>query len=248
MKLKHFITESSEAEVKKWFKVEGKLTETPDGIVVDGNLQIIGGKVLPELPFKIAEVTGEFSMENAKITSLKNFPDRADVIIVDGNPTLTSFAGGEGIVCDEFSAVGCGVVNLQGCPSAKSYKFRRSARLESTKGLNTSQQIESVLIDLCPMLTDIDELTKRIAGSRQGKSTITYNQEINLLKLILVNGNPGYLNFNIAFPDDTGMNPQEKNVLKNLQNLFSEFKGKGLSSTIEFIRRYYNEAGEVTRF
>lgn len=246
MKLKHFITESAEAEVKKWFKVEGKLTETPDGIVVDGDLRIIPGKALPELPFKIAEVTGEFSMENAKLTSLKNFPDRADVIVIDGNTSLTSLAGGEHIVCEEFIATGCGLVNLEGCPSAKFFNFRRSPRLESTKGLNTSQEIISIVLDSCPMLTDIDELTRRVGSSKQKSSKITYNQEMNVLKLVLVSGTPGYLNFDILFPQ--GSNPQEKNILKNLQNLFSEFKGKGYKNTIEFIRRFYNEAGDVTRF
>lgn len=246
MKLKNFIVESFEAEVKKFFKVSGKISQTPEGIVVDGDLSIISTKTLSEIPWKIHEVTGEFSVENSKLSSLKNFPDRAEVIIVSGNAELTSLAGGEHIICEEFDASNTGITDLTGCPSATIFNFRNCPNLRSTKGLNTNQPIRMIELDRSPNLEDITELTKKIGGSKLGRSTVDFNPAGSFLRLVLVNGLPGYLNFDIVFPKSSDRATQK--TQQDVQNIFAEFKGKGLSSAIELIRRYHNEGGDISAF
>lgn len=223
MKQKRIISEAvSENEVKALFVIDGRMSVSTTGVVIDGDIATKPHKKIPRLPFKISRVSQDCYIEDCGLESLENFPEEASAIYINGNPIRT-LAGGENIVCHSFIASNTELENLEGGPSAVNYSFRNCKEIVSTRGLPTDR-IELINLDGCLNLKDISNLTADLGRPFEKASKIEYTPHLPLLKIILMNGKRGYMPFEIL------------NLPAKLKTIEREYKGKGWGNAIELIR------------
>ena len=212
--------------IKAVFTVAGDIEEGPDGLIVYGDLENKVGKKYPKLPFKVASVSGVFDFETCGLTSFENFPSKADTINVQENP-IVSLRGAEDIQCRAFMADRTDLVTLAHAPTARIYKFRDCKELVSTVGLPTAE-IQEIDLSKCGKLTNISNLTEFLGADREFrlKSKIYYNPELPLLKIILLNGKPGYIPFDI----------DQSSIPAGIRSIIQEYTGKGWGNALNLIR------------
>lgn len=218
---------ATEADLKKIFDIDGPIEITSDAVNVDGNVYSKEGVRLTNIPVKFGRVTGNFDMAGYQsLVSLENFPDTANKIRISRNTVMKTLEGGENIVCNTFDAKGSSLENLNGCPTAEIYNFAQCKNLESTDGIPTSK-LSAVSLEGCLNVRSIKNLMAQIpTASTSTKSIIEWNPHLPLVWLVLNNGKPGYLNFDVRAPKTN----------RELSKIIEDFRGKGLGVAMEFIR------------
>ena len=219
----------TEADLKQYFIIHGDVEFTPDGIVVEGDIESKRGKKLTEIPFKFHKVTGSFDMQDYKdLESLVNFPRICGHIEISGNEAMEHIEGGEDIICDKFQADWSNLVDLTGVPKAKHYSFNGSTKLSSTKGL-PMDEIRSIDLGDCLNLKNIKNLTAPVGNTRDYSSKISYNSNLPLIGLILLAGQKDRLQFEI---DTRGVKVGNSAMIRILQ----DYRGRGLGNALELAR------------
>lgn len=230
-KSKKIINEAAtptEADLKQYFIIHGDVEFTPDGIVVNGDIESKRGKKLTEIPFKFHKVTGAFDMQDYKdLESLVNFPRVCGHIEISGNEAMDHIDGGEDIVCDKFQADWSNIVDLKGLPQAEHYSFNGCTKLVSTEGL-PMDEIRSIDLSDCPNLKNIRNLSTPISNTRDYRSKISYNPNLPLIGLILMAGQADRLKFEI---DTRGV----KNAAM-IDRIMQDYRGRGLGNALELAR------------
>lgn len=219
----------TEADIKKFFKVEGSVSITPDGIDVDGDVYSLRGPGLVEIPFKFNNVSGSFDMQDyKKLKSLNNFPNQCDSIDISSNEGMDTLVGGENLVCNSFVAEYTKLKSLEGSPRAKTYSFEDSDELQTTEGLQMSD-IESINLRGCSSVSVIKNLTEPLGREVKATSIITYNPTLPLAGLVLNAGKKGRLDLKMDLGADKSLNGKLKPILM-------DFNGRGLGVAMELIR------------
>ena len=222
----------TEADVKKFFKIEGSISITPDGVDVDGDVLSLRGPNLVEIPFKFNNVSGVFDVQDyKKLKSLNNFPNQCAYIDISSNEAMDSLVGGDNIVCEKFIAEYSQLKTLEGCPRAKIYSFEESSELQTTDGLQMTD-IESINLVGCSSLKVIKNLTEPLGRSiseHAATSLISYNPTLPLAGLVLNAGKKDRLNLKMDLGNDKSLNGKLKPILM-------DFNGRGLGVAMELIR------------
>lgn len=217
----------SEADVKKYFNIDGSIEFTQDGINVEGDVvsKQSGSSKIDKIPFKFNTVSGTFDVQDFnKLKTLENFPRQCTVIDISGNSAMTEFIDGADIVCDKLLADWSGLVTLRGAPVARIYSFDGSRNLESTEGLPMSK-IEAINLKDCNKLKYIRELSEPISSTPTEKSWVPYNENMPMVGLILSSKNNNKLNLQLS-----------NEPPKNLKQIIQDFSGRGLGAAMELIR------------
>ena len=219
----------TEADIKKFFKIEGSVSITPDGIDVDGDVLSLRGPNLVEIPFKFNNVSGVFDVQDyKKLKSLNNFPNQCEYIDISSNEAMDSLVGGENIVCSKFIAEYSHLKTLEGSPRAKTYSFEESKELETTDGLQMTD-IESINLVGCSNLKVIKNLTEPLGRNVSETSLVSYNPTLPLAGLVLNAGKKDRLNLKMDLGNDKTLNGKLKPILM-------DFNGRGLGVAMELIR------------
>lgn len=215
----------SEADVKKYFIIDGSIEFTQDGINVEGDAISKPGSKIDKIPFKFNTVTGSFDVQDFnKLKTLENFPRQCNLIDISGNSGMTEFIDGADIECDKLLADWSGLVTLRGAPVARIYSFDGSKNLESTEGLPMSK-IEAINLKDCSKLKNIRELSEPISSTPTEKSWVPYNENLPMVGLILSSKNNNKLNLQLS-----------NDPPKNLKQIIQDFSGRGLGAAMELIR------------
>lgn len=223
MKLKQFIKEASDniADVnliKKYFDIEGTITPSDRGLVIEGSMDIKDRVYLDELPVKIHSVSGNFNIAACKLKSLKNFPATANKIDVSGNAELTSLTTDEPITCQTFSANEVGITSLDNVKiNARTMFLRECENLQSVLG--NSGQIKRIDISGCPQLQQDPTLIPGIELVRINPYTA---KNVPLVRIILDTS------VDVKFEEDT--------VDKNLEKIITKYRHQGPSKVLDLIR------------
>lgn len=154
--MKRIIKESTNLSVlKQYFDTTGTVTETANGISVDGDVEFKEGKRVKEIPIAFDKISGVFDMTNAGLENLNNFPHEVTGdIFLDNNKSLTSLATSHPVNCYGvvFSKV-TGITDLTGfqISNIKSLMLTGSTDLQSLDG--SAVGISRVVITRCPSFT-----------------------------------------------------------------------------------------------
>lgn len=215
----------SEADVKKYFIIDGSMEFDQDGINVKGDvISKPGSGKFDKIPFKFNTVTGSFDVQDfGKLKTLENFPKRCGIIDISNNSGMTEIIDGADIICDKFIADWSGLMALRGVPTARIYSFTDCRKLESTEGLPMTK-IEAINLSDCDNLKNTKGLTDEIGGRPTEKSFVPYNENLPLVGIVLNSGRPNRLNIELSFKGN------------KLGQILQDFKGRGLGSAMEMIR------------
>jgi hypothetical protein len=156
MKLKQIIKENSDlkSKLQQYFKVDGDVSETANGISVDGNVDFEEGVNLTELPFAFDKISGTLDLSAGKLRNLNNFPREVGDVFLDSNPDLTSLATQYPVVSltGNFSAKNTGITDLAGFQVNNIRKFNLSINKQLKSLDGTSVNIGTVLLTKCNAL------------------------------------------------------------------------------------------------
>lgn len=230
--------ELTEKKIREYFKIDGEIKITPDGINVSGDVRSWTYKDKDEfkppayvyriekIPFKFNIVAGNFDVQEfSNLKTLENFPRKCVSIDISNNQVITELIGGDEIECQRFSADYLNLTSLQGAPVARYYSFIDNEKLKSTDGLPMSK-IESINLKGCTNLKDIKELSQPISLVPSVKSKVPYIENIPLVGIILgLNSNIRLLDIDVI-----GKMPDK------LEGIIREYKGRGMGAAIELIR------------
>jgi hypothetical protein len=218
----------TEADLKKFFKIDGSVEFTPDGINVDGDVYSLRGPSLTELPFKFNIVSGDFDMQDyKKLKSLTNFPNQSGTIDISSNEGMETLEGGDNLVCTKFVAEYSHLKSLENAPRAKSYSFEDCEALVTTEGLPMSD-IEAINLKGCSSLRVIKNLTEPLGRDVSEVSLLSYNPNLPLAGVVLNAGRKGRLNLKL----DLGTGGK----MGQLKSTLMDFNGRGLGVAMELIR------------
>lgn len=151
--MKRIIKESTELSLlKQYFDTSGTVTETVDGISVDGDVEFKEGKRIKEIPVAFDKISGTFDMTNAGLENLNNFPNviNGDVFL-DNNKSLMSLATAYPVDCrGTFYAKATGITDLTGfqVSNIRNLLLTSCLNLQSLDGALVN--IASIVINKCP--------------------------------------------------------------------------------------------------
>jgi hypothetical protein len=225
MKVTQLITENTDpiSVLKQYFDVNGKITETSNGISVNGDVDLKDGKRLQEIPLAFDTITGRFDLSAAGLKNLNNFPRKVGRVYLDDNDDLISLATPYPVRCDGvFSAKSIGIRDLKGFQVTDINELNLSGcnDLESLDG--TSVNINYVDVSKCKSL--IADLTKY--------------KNIQEIQIDVVPGTTIPLTKILAFGSST---PEIKlqrtnNVDATLWKIIQKYQGKGPENILDIMR------------
>jgi hypothetical protein len=165
MKLKKVIKENADlkSKLKEYFDIDGNVSETANGISVDGDVHLKDKlQIKPdELPFAFDKISGTLDLSNGNLTNLNNFPREVGDVFLDSNPKLTSLATQYPItsLTGEFYAKKTGITDLAGfrVNNIRKLDLSTNEKLKSLDG--TSVNIGIVILKKCNAFLQTD-LTK----------------------------------------------------------------------------------------
>ena len=153
MKQKRIIKESTELSLlKQYFEISGTVTETANGISVDGDVEFKESKRVKEIPVAFDKISGTFDMTNAGLENLNNFPNviNGDVFL-SNNDLLMSLATAHPVDCrGTIDAKATGITDLTGfqVSNIKNLLLTSCLKLQSLDGALVN--IASIVIKKCP--------------------------------------------------------------------------------------------------
>lgn len=160
MKLRQIITEDQILNsLKQYFDNVNISDRSSEGISIDGDLTIKEGVKLKELPIKLNVVTGTLDLMNCGLTSLKNFPNKSNILNIGMNKDLKSLSTETPMDVNFIFADEIGVTDLSGVKLSRcqGISLEKCANLKSLNGLGNTHLSE---LNVAKCAAFEDDLTK----------------------------------------------------------------------------------------